>query len=76
MLNRHGKNNEDGSFDWKDAAVDAGIMAGLTFFTTIGAMGATGLLDNPVLGIVSAAIAFGTEFFLILAIKRGLKEKE
>ena len=36
MLNRKGKNNENGSFDWKDAILDAGITAGLTFFTALG----------------------------------------
>ena len=74
MLNRKGKNNENGSFDWRDALLDAGIMAGLTFFTAIGGLGATGSV--ALREILAAGIAGATEFFLMLAIKRGLREKE
>lgn len=74
MLSRKGKNNSNGTFNWLDAFIDATIMALLTFFTTLGGMAVTNLLSNPV-GWVSAGIAAGTEFFVILAIKRGLREK-
>ena len=74
MLERHGKNNQDGSFDWRDTLIDAGIMAGLTFFTAIGGLGATGSV--ALREILAAGIAGATEFFLMLAIKRGLREKE
>lgn len=73
MLNRKGKNNENGSFDWEDAFVDAGIMAGLTFFTTLGAISVTGVVSDPIVAGITAGIACATQFFLILAMKRGLK---
>ena len=75
MLSRNGKNNNDGSFDWADAIADAAIMAGSTFFVTLGAMHVTNLLTGPE-GWLAAAIAAGAEFFIILATKRGLREKK
>jgi len=75
VLHRHGQRNPDDTFNWRDALIDAAIMAGLTFFTTLGGLGATGLLADPQLGLLAALISSGTEFFAILAIKRGLKER-
>ena len=73
MLNRHGKNNNDGSFNWRDAVVDAGIVAGLTFFTSLGGMAAVAPIKEA--QVVSAAVAAATQFFLFLAIKRKLRER-
>ena len=74
MLTKNGKNNNDGSFDWKDTIIDAGIMAGLTFFTSLGGMSiAGGQITQTIFG---AGIAAAAEFFLMLAIKRGLRPKE
>jgi len=74
VLNRNGKNNENGSFDWKNAVADAGIMAGLTFFTSLGGMAVVIPITERTL--IGAGIAACGEFFLILAIKRGLREKK
>ncbi|GAJ10839.1 unnamed protein product [marine sediment metagenome] len=74
MLSRNGKNNSNGSFDWKDAVMDAGISAGLTFFTTLGALGAMHMLSSAE-GYVAAGIAAGGQFFAILCMKRGLIKK-
>ena len=74
MLKVRGQNNSDGSFDWRDALIDAGIMAALTFFTALGGLGATGAVAGREL--LSAGTAAATEFFLMLAIKRGLRPKE
>lgn len=71
VLNRNGKLNNS-SFDWYDAIIDALIMTGSTFFLTIGAIGAVGLLDDPKTGILTAAIAAAGQFFFILALKRNL----
>lgn len=76
MLHINGKNNADGSFDWKDAIADAAIMAGISFFGTLAGIGATGITTNPITGFLAAAIAAGSEFCAILAIKRGLREKQ
>jgi len=75
MLSRNGKNGEDGKFDWADAILDAAIMSGLTFFTTLGAMGATGLITDMKQTLLAAIISSGTEFFAILAMKRKLVKK-
>ena len=74
MLERKGKNNENGSFDWRDALADAGITAGLTFFTSLG--GASLFVSDPWRALGTAAIAAAGQFFLFLALKRGLREKE
>lgn len=76
MLNRKGKNNDNGSFDWEDAIIDAAIMAGSSFFAVLVGLGAVGLLENPTTGLLAAGIAAGAQFFAILAIKRRLREEE
>jgi len=48
-------------------------MAGLTFFTALGGLGATGALGAR--EYLAAAVAGAIQFFSILAIKRGLREK-
>ena len=73
MLSIHGKNHSDGSFNWKDALIDAGILALLTFFTSLGGLSATGVISAR--EVVAAGIAAATQFFMTLAIKRGLREK-
>lgn len=73
MLDSKGKNDKNGNFDWKDSAADAAIIAGLTFFTTLGATHVSGI--PSVQACVASAIAAAGQFFLALAIKRGLREK-
>lgn len=75
VLSIRGKNHKDGRFNWSDSFFDAVIMSGLAFFSTLGALGVTGLLHNPE-GWLAAFIAGATQFFLTLAVKRGLREKE
>lgn len=74
MLTIKGTNNSDGSFNWRDALLDAGILAGLTFFSSIGGMSIIDVNTSKML--IAGAIAAGAQFFLTLAIKRGLREKE
>lgn len=76
MLNRNGKTNENGSFDWNDALIDAAIMSGSSFFAVLVGLGAVGLLENPTTALLAAGIAAGAQFFAILAIKRRLREEE
>jgi len=73
VLTRMGKNNDDGSFDWSESLIDAGIMAGLTFFTSLGGLGLTGAIGLR--EVLAAGVAAATQFFSILAIKRGLRQK-
>lgn len=73
VLNSKGQNNEDGSFDWKNTLIDASVIGGLTFFTAVGGLGATGIIQNREL--LAAGIAAASQFFLTIAVKRGLREK-
>ena len=74
LLTIRGRSNPDGSFNWKEAVIDASVSAGLTFFTSLGGLSATGLISKP--GLAAAGIAACTQFFAVLAIKRGSKERE
>lgn len=60
-------------FNWADALIDSGIMSALTFFTALGGMHLVTLPTGP--SAVAAGIAAATEFFIILAMKRGLMKK-
>ena len=60
----------------KEAVVNAFIMAGLSFFSTLAGLGASGLLADPVKALVSAGVSAGLAFFTRLAIERGLAPPE
>jgi len=74
VLTIRGQNDPEGNFLWKDALVDAGIMAGSTFFTALGAMMAAGRIS--LYEVAVCGVAAGGQFFVWLAIKRGLRPKE
>lgn len=59
----------------RDQVINAGIMAGLGFFTTIAGIGAAGLLSDWKTGLLAAGISTGLEFFVALAIQKGLMKK-
>jgi len=75
-LSRNGKSNPDGKFDWGDAVADAGIMAGVTFFTTLTGISVSGLMKSPLEGLMASGISALAHFFTILAVKRGLIKRE
>jgi len=75
LLSRNGKNNEDGSFDWRDAVIDAAITAGITACTSGVAMIATGTLFTTA-GLCTFAFTVLGQFFGFLAVKRKLVEKK
>ena len=58
-----------------DQCINAVIMAGVNFFTTLGALGATGLLANLQIGLLAGFISAGSTFFATLAMQRGLMKK-
>jgi len=60
----------------RDQVINAGIMAGLGFFTTLAGVGAAGLLADWRTGLLAAGIAAGLEFFIALAAQRKLVKKE
>ena len=68
-------NLKDPPNSYVDQLINAAIMAGLGFFTTIAGIGAAGLLSNWQTGLLAAGISTGLEFFVALAIQRGLMKK-
>ena len=62
--------NGNKKFDWKNALIDAGIIAALTFFSTLAGTKTASLPD--VACLYSAFIASMVQFFTILGMKRGI----
>ena len=67
------KGDSDGQkqrFDWCDAVVDAAIISGVTFFSTLGGGAVAGI--SAVHTVEAATVAAFSQFFVFLALKRGL----
>jgi hypothetical protein len=62
-------------FDWGNALIDAVITSGITFFGTLGGTAVAGDV-NGVHMIESATVAAFSQFFVFLALKRGLVKPE
>lgn len=69
-------NMKDPPNGWRDKVINAGILAGLGFFGNLLGLGATGLTQDPKTALLAAGITASFEFFLALAIQRGLKKAE
>lgn len=67
----NGSKNADGSRDYGTALVDAGIVAGFTFFSSLAGNMAAGSVSTAAL---SSAIAAGVAFFASLMISLGIKK--
>ena len=57
-------------FDWENALIDAAIISGVTFFSTLGGGAVAGI--SAVHTVEAAAVAAFSQFFIFLALKRGL----
>ncbi len=57
-------------FDWKNALIDAAITSAVTFFSALGGGAIAGL--NNISVVESALVAALAQFFIFLALKRGL----
>jgi len=57
-------------FDWENALIDAVIISGVTFFSTLGGGAVTGF--DSASSIKAALIAAFSQFFVFLALKRGI----
>ena len=57
-------------FDWNNALIDAAITSGLTFFSTLGGSSVAGL--ECASGMKAGLIAALAQFFVFLALKRGI----
>jgi hypothetical protein len=64
------KNSIERKFDWGNALIDATITSAITFFSALGGAAVTGI--NIINMIESATIAALSQFFIFLALKRGL----
>lgn len=59
----------------RDQAINAAIIAGFNAFSTLAGLGAAGLLADPKVGLVAAAISAGVSFFGSLMAQLGLKKE-
>jgi hypothetical protein len=67
--------NVEQRFDWENALIDAAIISAVTFFSTLGGGAVTGI--NTVHSLEAATLAALSQFFVFLALKRGLiQDKE
>ena len=57
-------------FDWGNALIDATITSAITFFSALGGGAVAGI--NTINMIESATVAALSQFFIFLALKRGL----
>lgn len=57
-------------FDWNNAVIDAAITSALTFFSALGGGSVAGL--DTVLCVKTAGVAACAQFFIFLALKRGI----
>lgn len=76
MLRKKLLNLIDPPQELADQIVNAIIMAGLGFFGTLIGLGSTGLTSNWQAAITTALVNAGFQFFMSLAIQRGLVKKE
>ncbi len=67
-------NVSEPKFDWTDALADATIISGLAFFSTLGGGSAAGL--ELAAGMEAAIIAACAQFFVFLALKRGIVQSK
>jgi hypothetical protein len=67
-------NVSEQKFDWTDALVDAAIISGLAFFSTLGGSSVAGL--ELAAGMEAAIIAACAQFFIFLALKRGIIQQQ
>jgi len=60
----------------KDQVINAGIVAGFNFFSTLAGLGATQAVKDPMTCLLAAAISAGVSFFGSLVAQKGLKKAE
>jgi len=60
----------------KDKVINAAIVAGFSFFSTLGALQATSSAGDPFKALAAAAISAGGGFFASLMTQLGLKKPE
>jgi len=63
---------QDPDNELREAFINACILAGLSFFTTLAGITAAGIRANPFTSILAAIIAAGCTFFSRLAAELGI----
>jgi len=63
-------NDVEQRFDWRNALTDAAIISSVTFFSTLAGGTVAGI--NTVHSVETATVAAFSQFFVFLALKRGL----
>jgi len=69
-------NLKDPPDGWRDKIINAGIVAGFNFFSTLAALGATQAAKDPTVALYAAGVAAGVSFFGSLITQLGLKKAE
>ena len=64
---------QQNTYPWKEALIDALIVAGMQFFYTLAGISAAQIVSEPIKALLAAGISAGLGFFTTLALKRGLK---
>ena len=62
--------------NWRLALVNSAVISQITFWSTLGAVGVVGLLDNPAVGFLIAIIPSMTTFFSRLAMELNMEKKK
>ena len=70
-LNHPGKNYNGN----KDILVNAAIMAGYSFFTTLAGIKITAVITDPLITVMASGIAAGLSFFSYLTTAKGLSRR-
>lgn len=73
ILSSNGDGSSIGKFDWAGAVIDGLILSAISFFSTYVGSTAAGLTEVQLCKV--AGIAASLQFFMYLAIKRGLKKE-
>lgn len=69
-------NHTDPPDGLKDQLINAGIVAGFNFFSTLAGLSIIGVTENPVSALAAAGISAGLGFFASLMTQRGLHKPE
>ena len=56
----------------KDQLINASIIAGFNFFSTLASIGITSITSNPLQAIIAGTISAGIGFFGSLMVQRGI----
>ena len=61
---------------WKDAVINAAVLAGFNFFATLAGMAVSQIIQEPAKALIAASVAAGLGFFSRLMVERGITVEE